>query len=154
PVFLRVVRAEHVIRLETAPGRAVPVRARAADIVAGQERAQAADRQRDFAPRVPQRDGFLSRVLKELMALGIAELVADVWNREILARAAHRAALESNHVQAGFGELARENAPGPAHADDDDVCLFKFRDHRGGSLTKVRNGLRFLVVLLVVVSLD
>ena len=53
-VFLGVVRLQHVVGFETAPGGAVPMRAGAADIRARHERAQPPHRQRGLAARMAQ----------------------------------------------------------------------------------------------------
>ena len=60
---------------------------------------------------------------------GILHLVADAGEGEVLAGRAVLAALEAHHLQAGLGELARDDRAGPAHADHHRIDFFQSRDH-------------------------
>src|SRR5262249_50298785 len=68
-------------------------------------------------------------VLHELVAYHVAQLVADVGQREILVGRAHRAALERNYLEPGRGQLLRHDAAGPAQPDDDGIDLFQLGRH-------------------------
>ena len=106
-----------------------PVDARAADALARQERAPAPDRQRHLGGLVAEGDGVDRVVRHQLEALGILHLVADAGEGEVLAGRAVLAALEAHHLQAGLGELARDDRAGPAHSDHHRIDFFQSRDH-------------------------
>ena len=62
-------------------------------------------------------------------ALGEAKLVADRGDAEFLFGRARTATLEHRDLQARLGQFARRDAAGPAHADDDNIDLWKFSAH-------------------------
>jgi hypothetical protein len=94
------------------------VHARAAQTDAGQERAEPADRQRALALAVAQRPRLHRRVLEQLAADRVAQLVVVVG--EVLG-AARVAALQTEHRHARLRQLRREDPASPADADRDRV---------------------------------
>ena len=64
--------------------------------------------------------GWRFDVRAQILALEVAQLVMRV---EVLGLEP-RAALEPDHLHAGFAELGRENAARRADADDDDIGFF------------------------------
>ena len=120
-VALGDMAAQLVIGRQPAPSHAVPMRAGAAEIGAGQERAEAADRQRGLRRRMAQRHGFKLRVLKQFLPHRVFEIVAHRRNGEILARHALCAAFEADDVETGLGQFAGEDRSGPADPDDDRI---------------------------------
>src|SRR5580704_3248740 len=76
-----------------------------------------------------QRDGLHLGVLEQLVPVHVFELVAHARQREVLARRALGATLEPDHVEAGLGQFARQDAAGPADADHDRIDLFQERCH-------------------------
>src|SRR5205823_1114096 len=111
------------------PGVAAPVRARAADAFARQERAEPPHRQRLLRRIVADGERVARSVLHQLVADHVAQLVADVGNRKVLVRTGQSAAFERDHLQAGLGQLLGENAAGPAKPDDDDIDFLQPRCH-------------------------
>ena len=80
-----------------------------------------------------QRHGLELRVLEQLLADRIFEVVAHARQREVLARRAVGAALEADHLEAGLGELAGENAAGESDADADRI---DFLENNHGALLR------------------
>src|ERR1700722_9947274 len=102
-----------VVGRQKPPCQAVPVRACTTKPRARQERAEPADRQRCFRWRMPERDGLFLRVLEQLLARGVFEIVANVRQCEVFAWHALGAALKADHVKSGLGEFAGHDAAGP-----------------------------------------
>src|SRR5262249_37717558 len=71
----------------------------------------------------------LRHIHHQVVALRITQLVADQRHREIVLRTARPAALQRDDLQSGLSEFLREDAAGPAHADDDDINGSKFGCH-------------------------
>ena len=115
------VAAAHVVAWQIAPVQPAPVVRRAADATCRQERAHPAHRQREVGGAVPERDGFQGRVLHQLLAIGVFQLVADAGHCEELAGRHVLAALKADHCEPRLGQLARHDRAGPAHADHDRV---------------------------------
>ena len=128
-VALLVEAADLELHVGPTPGVAAPVHGRAADDLAGQERAEPPHRQRFLRGIVAHRERVARGVLHEVVTHHVAQLVADIGHRIVLVGAAHRAALERDHLQPGLGQFLREDAAGPAQPDDDGVDFFQFGRH-------------------------
>src|SRR5262245_4439397 len=87
---------------------------RAADDLTGQERAKASHRQRFLRRVVADSERVARGVLHEIVAYHEAQLVAHDRHRKILFRAAHRSALERDHLESCLGQFLRQDAAGPA----------------------------------------
>jgi MFS family permease len=123
------VLADDEVGGQEAPRLPVPVDAGAARAGAGTERAEMTHRQRDLVHAVAERERLAHRLLEDAVAHRVAQLVLDVVDAEIGDGVAKRAALDRDDLQAVVGQLLRENASGPAEADDDDVDRRQSRRH-------------------------
>ena len=103
-----------------APGLAVPVDAGPAEAGAGQERTELPDRQRVLAQVVAQRPRLVLRVLEQLVADRVAQLVMVVLPARDGAR---RSALEHDAREPGLRELRGHDPGDPAATYEDDVGL-------------------------------
>ncbi len=128
-VALREVAAQRMIGGQQPPGQPVPVRAGAAEPGSGQERAEPPYRQCSLIGRMAQRHRLHGRVLEQLLAHGIFEIVAHRRQREVLARHAPGATLEPHHLEARLGELACQDRAGPADADHHRIGFLEHRGH-------------------------
>src|SRR5205823_6306884 len=108
-----------VARVE-APRLAVPVDPGAAEAGARKERPELPDRERRLAEVVAERPRLVRRVLEQLVADRVAQLVVVVLP---VLDAPLVAALEREHVEAGLRQLGGEDAADPPGADDADVDL-------------------------------
>src|SRR5262249_20652335 len=132
--LLRAVALERLrLRLEVprqeAPGEAAPVHRRSADAFARQEGAELAHGQRRVARGVAERDRLLRQVLHQLLVAHVLQLVVHPGHGEIVLGVAPAAALDPDHLEAGRGELLREDRSGEADADRDDVDALELRRH-------------------------
>src|SRR6185295_284201 len=97
-VTLLVHGADLELHVGPAPGVAAPVVARAADAFARQERPEPAHRQRLLRDAVADGERVARRVLHQLVADHVAQLVADIGYRVVLFGRLHAAALERDHL--------------------------------------------------------
>ena len=108
---------------------AAPVHTRAAHYFAGQERTEAAHRQRLLRHVVADGQRVLRGVLHQVVAHHIAQLVANVRHLIVARGAAAATALQRQHFQSGFSQFFRENAASPAQTDQDDIDFLQFFRH-------------------------
>jgi hypothetical protein len=78
---------------------------------------------------VTEGDGFQRRILDQLQPIGIAQLVTNRGQREVLPWRKIFATLQADDGETRLGEFARQDAAGPAHADHDRVDFFQSRCH-------------------------
>ena len=135
-VTLAEMRLQFVVRRQDPPRQAVPVRARAAKPGAGQERAEPSDRQRRFRRRMPEGNRLLLRILEQLLAHGIFEIVAHVRQREVLGGHPLGAAFETNNSKSGLGEFAGHDAAGPTDTDHHRIDFLEHGCHDAAPLTR------------------
>src|SRR4029450_7512338 len=116
-VALLEMRAiDEVGRLE-APGRAVPVRRRAAQARARHKTLPAPHRQRRLPRCVAKGHCLLDVVLGQRLAYSVAQLVVDRGRLEAGHRVAHRPAFEADDLESARRELLAEDGSGQADAD-------------------------------------
>src|SRR5262249_43107809 len=127
--MLLVHGADLELHVGPAPSVTAPVHGRATDALAGQERAKASHRQRVLRRVVADGERVTRGVLHEVVAYHEAELVAHDWHRKILLRTADRSALERDPHEPCLGQLLRQDAAGPAKANDDGINFFQFCRH-------------------------
>ena len=128
-VTLLVHRAHLELGIVPAPGDAVPVHARAAHALARQEGTQPPHRQRRLLDVVADGECVHRRVLHQIMARGVTQLIADARHREIIFRLAHGPALQGQHLHPRFGEFLRQYAAAPAKTDQYHIYFFEFGCH-------------------------
>ena len=128
-VALLVHGAHLELHVGPPPGVAAPMHARSADHLAGQERAEAAHRQRFLGWIIADRQRVPRSVHHEVVPHHVAQLVADVRNRIVLVGRANLAALDRDDLHPGFRQFLRQDTARPAQADDDDIHFLEFRDH-------------------------
>ncbi len=132
-VALAVARDRLAARLEVpgreAPGLGAPVHCGAAYALARLERAEVAHRQRGLVFVVAEGNGLAREVLHQRMPALVFQLVMRVRHREVGEGVAHLAALDADHLEAGLGELLREDGAGHADADQHHVDRFELARH-------------------------
>jgi hypothetical protein len=106
-----------------------PVNAGATHPFAGEEGAEAADRQRQFIGRVAESNCVDRIVLHQFEAHHIAQLVTQPRQREFVGWLAVSPALKADDIQSGLGKLAGHDRAGPAHAHHDRIGFLQTRCH-------------------------
>ena len=109
-VSLLVIGADLEFHVGPAPGMTAPVHAGTADHLTRQERAEATHRQCLLRGIVAHGEGVARGILHQVMAHDIAQFVANVGQRIVVRAGARCAALECDHLQAGFRQFLGENA--------------------------------------------
>jgi hypothetical protein len=105
------------------------VHARSTQAVAGQERAELADRQRGLARVVAEGQRLAVGVLEQLVANRVRQLVVDVRNGEVRVGVAKLAALETDDGATRFRQLGGDDRSGPTETDTDRVDRLEVRSH-------------------------
>src|SRR5690242_4424434 len=88
-----------------------------------------AHRQRRLLHVVAKGQRLPFRLLEDRVAHGVAELVLNECRRKIGDRVAKCSTLQRQDLQPGIGELLRQDAAGPAEADQHDVDGGKTLSH-------------------------
>ena len=106
-----------------------PVQPGAAHAGTRQEGRQLAIGHRLLAGVMPDGDGAFRQILEQLAADVVGQLINHLRIGAVRPGVAHRAALQRDDVEPGFGQLFGHDRPNPAEADDRDIGFFQYGGH-------------------------